>query len=114
MGIVLAILLFGFIVFFHELGHFLLARINGINVYEFWIGMGPTLAHKKIGNTDYCLKILPIGGACVMGEDEKEDLSEGSFNMKRRGAGSRSLPQVRYLTLFLPLLVHSLLSALSV
>lgn len=48
MGIVLAILLFGFIVFFHELGHFLLARINGINVYEFWIGMGPTLAHKKI------------------------------------------------------------------
>ena len=90
MGIVLAILLFGFIVFFHELGHFLLARINGINVYEFWIGMGPTLAHKKIGNTDYCLKILPIG------------------------AGSRSLPQVRYLTLFLPLLVHSLLSALSV
>lgn len=67
MGIVLAILLFGFIVFFHELGHFLLARINGINVYEFWIGMGPTLAHKKIGNTDYCLKILPIGGACVMG-----------------------------------------------
>ena len=47
MGIVLAILLFGFIVFFHELGHFLLARINGINVYEFWIGMGPTLAHKK-------------------------------------------------------------------
>ena len=37
----------GFIVFFHELGHFLLARINGINVYEFWIGMGPTLAHKK-------------------------------------------------------------------
>ena len=82
MGIVLAILLFGFIVFFHELGHFLLARINGINVYEFWIGMGPTLAHKKIGNTDYCLKILPIGGACVMGEDEKEDLSEGSFNSK--------------------------------
>lgn len=70
MGIVLAILLFGFIVF-HELGHFLLARINGINVYEFWIGMGPTLAHKKIGNTDYCLKILPIGGACVMGKMRK-------------------------------------------
>ena len=112
MGIVLAILLFGFIVFFHELGHFLLARINGINVYEFWIGMGPTLAHKKIGNTDYCLKILPIGGACVMGEDEKEDLEASTAN--RRGAGSRSLPQVRYLTLFLPLLVHSLLSALSV
>lgn len=82
MGIVLAILLFGFIVFFHELGHFLLARKNGIDVDEFWIGMGPTLLHKKIGNTDYCLKLFPIGGACMMGEDEKDDLTEGSFNSK--------------------------------
>ncbi|MDY5846298.1 MAG: RIP metalloprotease RseP [Bariatricus sp.] len=82
MGIVLAILMFGFIVFFHELGHFLLARKNGIDVDEFWIGMGPTLVHKKIGNTDYCLKLLPIGGACMMGEDEVDDLSEGSFNSK--------------------------------
>ena len=82
MGIVLAMLMFGFIVFFHELGHFLLARKNGIDVDEFWIGMGPTLVHKKIGNTDYCLKLLPIGGACMMGEDEVDDLSEGSFNSK--------------------------------
>lgn len=82
MGIVLAILIFGFIIFFHELGHFALARINGINVDEFWIGMGPTLVHKKIGNTDYCLKLLPIGGACMMGEDEEDDQREGSFNSK--------------------------------
>lgn len=47
MGIVLAIFIFGFIVFFHELGHFILARKNGIDVDEFWIGMGPTLLHKK-------------------------------------------------------------------
>ena len=82
MGIVLAIFIFGFIVFFHELGHFLLARKNGITVHEFWIGMGPTLFHKKVGDTDYCLKILPIGGACVMGEDDMEDLDENSFNSK--------------------------------
>lgn len=82
MGIVLAILIFGFIVFFHELGHFLLARKNGIDVDEFWIGMGPTLWHKKKGKTDYCLKLFPIGGACVMGEDEADDFSEGSFNSK--------------------------------
>ena len=82
MGIVLAIFIFGFIVFFHELGHFLLARKNGIDVDEFWIGMGPTLLHKKIGNTDYCLKLFPIGGACMMGEDEADDCSEGSFNSK--------------------------------
>ena len=82
MGIVIAILLFGFIVFFHELGHFLLARKNGIRVDEFWIGMGPTLVHKKIGETDYCLKLFPIGGACMMGEDDADDFSEGSFNSK--------------------------------
>lgn len=82
MGIVLAILIFGFIVFFHELGHFLLARKNGIDVHEFWIGMGPTIWHKQVGKTDYCLKILPIGGACVMGEDDADDISEGSFNSK--------------------------------
>lgn len=82
MGIVLAILIFGFIVFFHELGHFFLARKNEIDVDEFWIGMGPTLLHKKIGKTDYCLKLFPIGGACLMGEDEVDDCSEGSFNSK--------------------------------
>lgn len=82
MGILLALLIFGFIVFFHELGHFLLARKNGIDVDEFWIGMGPTLLHKKVGNTDYCLKLFPIGGACVMGEDEVDDLTPGSFNSK--------------------------------
>lgn len=82
MGIVIAILLFGFIVFFHELGHFLLARKNGIRVDEFWIGMGPTLLSKQAGDTKYCLKLLPLGGACLMGEDEADDLSEGSFNSK--------------------------------
>lgn len=82
MGIILAIFIFGFIIFFHELGHFLLARKNKIDVDEFWMGMGPTLVHKKVGKTDYCLKLFPIGGACVMGEDELDDLSEGSFNNK--------------------------------
>ncbi len=43
LGIILAILLFRFIVFFHELGHFLLAKKNGIDVDEFAIGMGPTI-----------------------------------------------------------------------
>ena len=83
MGIILAILLFGFIVFFHELGHFLLARLNKIDVYEFWLGMGPTIFHKQIGDTDYCLKALPLGGACVMGEDDEEAAqSPNNFNQK--------------------------------
>lgn len=82
MGIILAILIFGFIIIFHEFGHFIVARLHKIRVNEFWVGMGPTLLHKKKGDTDYCLKLLPIGGACVMGEDDADDLSEGSFNSK--------------------------------
>ncbi|HBA64218.1 MAG TPA: RIP metalloprotease RseP [Lachnospiraceae bacterium] len=82
MGIVLALLLFGCIVMFHELGHFLLAKKNGIRVSEFAVGMGPTLFHTEKNGTTYSLKLLPIGGFCAMGEDDPDDMSEGSFNSK--------------------------------
>lgn len=82
MGIILAILIISFIIIFHELGHFLLAKANGIRVDEFSLGLGPTLIGKKIGGTRFCLKLLPFGGACMMGEDDADDMSEGSFNSK--------------------------------
>ena len=82
MGIILAILVFGIIVFVHELGHFLLAKANGIRVDEFSIGMGPRLLSKVKGETRYSLKLFPIGGSCMMGEDDVDDMSEGSFNSK--------------------------------
>lgn len=82
MGIILALLLFSFIVFFHELGHFLLAKKNGIHVEEFCIGMGPVLVKKQGKDTMYAIRLLPIGGACMMGEDDSDDVSEGSFNSK--------------------------------
>lgn len=78
----MSLLLFSFIVFFHELGHFLLAKKNGIRVEEFSIGMGPRLWSRVKGETRYSLKIFPIGGSCMMGEDETDDMSEGSFNSK--------------------------------
>lgn len=82
MGIILAILVFGIIVFIHELGHFLLAKANGIRVDEFSLGMGPRLISFVKGETRYSLKLLPIGGSCMMGEDDVEDVGEGSFNSK--------------------------------
>ncbi len=82
MGIIIAILLFSFIIIFHELGHFLLAKANGIRVDEFSLGLGPTLFGRKIGETFFCIKLLPFGGACMMGEDDTDDMSEGSFNSK--------------------------------
>ena len=82
MGIILAIFVFGLIVFVHELGHFLLAKANKIRVDEFSIGMGPRLFSFVKGETRYSLKLLPIGGSCAMGEDDAEDVGEGSFNSK--------------------------------
>lgn len=82
MGIILAILVFSFIVFIHELGHFLLAKMNKIRVDEFSIGMGPRLISKVKGETRYSWKLFPIGGSCMMGEDDVDDMSEGSFNSK--------------------------------
>ncbi len=81
VGVLLAILVFSLIVFFHELGHFLLAKRSKIRVDEFSIGMGPKLISKKFGETTYCIKLLPLGGSCMMGEDT-DDMSEGSFNSK--------------------------------
>lgn len=82
MGIVLAIIVFGTIVFVHEMGHFLLAKANGIRVDEFSLGMGPRLFSFVKGETRYSLKLLPLGGSCMMGEDDVDDVEEGSFNSK--------------------------------
>ena len=81
VGVILALLVFGIIVMIHELGHFLLAKKNGIRVDEFAIGMGPKIWGKQVGETMYCIRLLPLGGSCMMGEDS-DDASEGSFNSK--------------------------------
>lgn len=82
MKIIIALLIFGIIVFVHELGHFLLAKANGIFVEEFSIGMGPKLFSFVKGETRYCIKLLPLGGSCMMmGEDEASE-DERAFNNK--------------------------------
>ncbi len=82
MKIIIALLVFSIIIIFHELGHFLLAKKNGIKVNEFSLGMGPRLLSYQGKETRYSLKLFPIGGSCMMlGEDETcED--ERAFNKK--------------------------------
>jgi regulator of sigma E protease len=81
MRIVIAILIFSIIIIFHEFGHLLLAKKNGIKVVEFSVGLGPTIVGKEIKGTKYSLKLLPFGGACQMlGEDFDDGTPEaGSF-----------------------------------
>lgn len=69
--ILLAILLFGVLIAVHEFGHFLTAKLLGVKVNEFAIGMGPALWSRRKGETLYALRTFPIGGYCAMeGEDE--------------------------------------------
>lgn len=86
MNIVVAVLILGLIIIIHELGHFLLAKKNGIVVTEFSVGMGPRLASFVKNGTRYSLKILPIGGSCMMLGEDEADTGEGSFNSKGVGA----------------------------
>lgn len=83
----LFILVFGIVVISHEFGHFLIARMNGIHVVEFMIGMGPKLLSWGKGDTLYSIRLFPIGGACLfegedglnVNEDENAQDAKGAF-----------------------------------
>ncbi len=82
MNIILIIIVFGVIVFFHEFGHFIVAKLNGIAVLEFAIGMGPTICSFKKKETKYSIRLLPLGGFCMMKGEDEEDDDENSFSNK--------------------------------
>ena len=80
--IILAILFFSLIIFVHELGHFITARIFGVKVHEFALGMGPQIFSRKKGETLYSLRAIPVGGFCSMEGEDCESDDEGSFSRK--------------------------------
>lgn len=82
MKIIIAILIFSIIIIFHELGHFLLAKANGIRVNEFSLGLGPTIIGFTKGETTYSLKLLPFGGACMMEGEDEESNDDRAFGKK--------------------------------
>lgn len=75
MGILWFILILGAIVLVHEFGHFIFSKIFGVYVYEFSIGMGPKLFHykKKDGETEYCIRLIPIGGFVSLAGEDADD-----------------------------------------
>lgn len=86
---VASIFVFGIVIFIHELGHFLAAKYSGITVHEFSLGMGPVLLKFGKKETQYSLRLFPVGGFVSMeGEDEASD-EEGSFG--RAPVGNRIL-----------------------
>ncbi|AYD40065.1 RIP metalloprotease RseP [Clostridium fermenticellae] len=82
MYIIAAIIAFGLLILIHELGHFTLAKLNGVKVEEFAIGMGPKLFSINGKETVYSIRILPIGGYVKMLGEESESNDPRAFNNK--------------------------------
>ena len=82
--IILALLVFGVMIFIHELGHFVAARLSKVTIYEFAIGMGPKLFSwkSKKYDTTYALRLFPIGGFVSMAGEDGESDDENAFNKK--------------------------------
>ena len=88
MGILISLLVLSFLIFFHELGHFLAARRMGVQVDVFSIGFGKKVVEKKIGKTVYALSAIPLGGYVKMkGQDDtdptKVSYDDDSYNSKK-------------------------------
>ena len=77
--VLVAILFFGLLIFFHELGHFTFAKLFKVKVNEFAMGMGPTLFKFKKGETRYALRLFPIGGFVSMEGEDEESENERAF-----------------------------------
>ena len=114
MYIVLAILIFSFLILIHEFGHFITAKLLGVQVNEFSIFMGPKILQKQGKETVYTLRCLPIGGYCAMEGEDEDTGNPRAFAAKpwwRRliilAAGSF----MNYLAGFLVLVILSALSA---
>jgi len=80
MTIIYAIIIFCFLIFIHEFGHFIAAKSCGVKVNEFAIGMGPAIFKRKRGETQYSLRIFPIGGYCAMEGEDEDSEDERAFN----------------------------------
>ncbi len=97
MTLIIFILVLGTIIFVHELGHFIFAKLMGVYVYEFSLGMGPRLFHKKGKETDYCLRLIPIGGFCSMAGEE---VDEEDIKVPKKRRLQAKKPWQRFLIMF--------------
>lgn len=82
MSIIYTILIFGLIIFIHELGHFIVAKLSGVTIHEFSLGMGPAIYKYKGPKVTYSLRLLPIGGYVAMEGEDAESDDENAFSKK--------------------------------
>lgn len=96
MTILITILMFGLLIFVHELGHFTVAKWADVKVFEFSLGMGPKIFSFTKGETDYSLRLFPIGGFVRMagenGADEEDENNKDDFVEDERSLNNKSIP----------------------
>lgn len=80
--IIIALIVFGVLVMFHEFGHFAIAKMSGIRVHQFAIGMGPKILSLKDKETEYSIRLFPIGGYVKMEGEDESSSDRRSFNNK--------------------------------
>ena len=97
MTLIIFILVLGAIIFVHELGHFIFAKLMGVYVYEFALGMGPKILSKKGKETEYCLRLIPIGGFCSMAGEE---VDEEQIKVPKKRRLQAKKPWQRFLIMF--------------
>lgn len=89
--IVVFIAVLGFLIFVHELGHFLVARWVGVRVLRFSLGFGPKIYSKTVGHTEYMVSAIPLGGYVKMaGDDPSQESTKGPEEFSSRTLGERT------------------------
>ena len=78
-----AVLVLGFLIFVHELGHFVVAKAAGVSVLRFSLGFGPKLLGKRVGETEYVLSLVPLGGYVKMLGEDGDSVASATSDMAR-------------------------------
>ncbi|SFA89764.1 RIP metalloprotease RseP [Clostridium frigidicarnis] len=110
MYFVIALLALGVLIIIHELGHFIMAKVNGVTVEEFSIGMGPKLFAINGGKTQYTIRILPIGGYVKMHGESEEANDEGSFSKKSPLQRISIILAGPIMNLILPIIIYTIIA----
>jgi regulator of sigma E protease len=86
------IIVLGILIFFHELGHFIVAKISGVGVLKFSLGFGPAIFKKRIGETEYQVAAFPLGGFVKMLGEDPDEKDQVSHIDPARAFGHKPLP----------------------
>lgn len=109
MTIVYALIIFAILILVHELGHFITAKMFGVKVNEFALGMGPALYKKQGRETVFSVRAIPIGGFCSMEGENEDSEDERAFNKKPAGKRAVILAAGSFMNLMLAIIIFSLI-----